>query len=70
MLMSVPLWLVWGVYAATYSAANLIDVYNERSAVSATTGSMTKLFGTTAVNMTASIIKDVAFVKMFGKHVE
>jgi hypothetical protein len=30
MLRSVPLWLVWGVYASTYIAANSIDVYNER----------------------------------------
>jgi hypothetical protein len=30
MLRSVPVWLVWGVYGATYIAANTIDVYNER----------------------------------------
>jgi hypothetical protein len=31
---------------------------------------MTKLFGTTAVNMGASLVKDVTFAKMFGKKVE
>lgn len=31
---------------------------------------MTKLFGTTAVNMSASLVKDVTFAKMFGKQVE
>jgi hypothetical protein len=30
-LFSIPLGLVWGVYCATYIAANSIDVYNERS---------------------------------------
>jgi hypothetical protein len=33
MLRSVPLWLVWGVYGATYIAANTIDVYNERKSI-------------------------------------
>ncbi len=28
-----------------------------------------KLFGTTAVNMSASLVKDVTFAKMFGKQV-
>ena len=31
---------------------------------------MSKLFGTTAVNMSASLVKDIAFAKMFGKQVE
>lgn len=30
MLKYLPLYLVWGVYAATYIAANSIDIYNER----------------------------------------
>jgi hypothetical protein len=67
MLFSVPLLLVWGVYCATYVAANSIDVYNERSRASASSASMTKLFGTTVVNMSASLVKDVTFAKMFGK---
>lgn len=67
MLFSVPLLLVWGVYCATYVAANSIDVYNERSKASPSNASMTKLFGTTVVNMSASLVKDVTFAKMFGK---
>lgn len=66
MLFSIPLGLVWGVYAATYIAANSIDVYNERKALSAGKASMVKLAGTTVVNMSASLIKDVTFAKMFG----
>lgn len=70
LLFSIPLALVWGVYAATYIAANMIDVYNERTAASTKQASMAKLFGTTAVNMSASLVKDVTFAKMFGKQVE
>lgn len=64
---SPALWLVWGVYGATYTAANLIDVVAERQQVSPTTHSSAKLVGTTGVNMSASLLKDVAFAKMFGK---
>ncbi len=70
LLFSVPLALVWGVYGATYIAANMIDVYNERTAASTKQASMTKLFGTTAVNMSASLVKDVTFAKLFGKQAE
>ena len=66
MLMSVPLWLVWGVYASTYIAANSIDVYNERKALAANNAAMVKLGGVTAVNMSASLVKDVTFAKLFG----
>jgi len=66
MLMSIPLLLVWGVYAATYIAANSIDVYNERKALSAKQAAMVKLAGVTGVNMSASLIKDVTFAKLFG----
>jgi hypothetical protein len=31
---------------------------------------MTKLFGTTVVNMSASLVKDVTFAKLFGKKTE
>ena len=31
---------------------------------------MQKLFGTTAINMSSSLVKDIAFAKMFGKQVE
>lgn len=66
-LFSFPLLLVWCVYGSTYIAANLLDVYNERMGVTGNTASMQKLFGTTVVNMSASLVKDVAFAKMFGK---
>jgi len=70
LIMSAPLWMVWGVYSSTYMAANLIDVYSERKELSKNQHSMGKLVGTTAVNMSASLVKDVAFAKLFGKQVE
>ena len=66
-LRTAPLWIVWGVYCSTYIAANSIDVYNERKHVSAANGQMIKLGLVTAVNMGASIAKDVIFAKLFGK---
>jgi len=62
----VAIWMVWGVYGVTYTAANLIDVFSERKDFNTTQHSSIKLVGTTGVNMTASIAKDVAFAKMFG----
>lgn len=64
---SPALWLVWGVYGATYTAANVMDVVSERKEISAKTHSSVKLVGTTGVNMSASLVKDVMFAKMFGK---
>jgi hypothetical protein len=61
---------VWGVCGSTYIAANVLDVYNERKSKEIREASITKLFGTTVVNMTASLIRDVTFAKMFGKQVE
>lgn len=66
LLRSAPLWMVWGVYGSTYTAANLIDVYCERAKTSKGNASAGKLVGTTAVNMSASLVKDVAFAKLFG----
>jgi len=66
---SPALWMVAGVYGATYTAANLIDVVAERSAATPSQHSGAKLVVTTATNMSASIAKDVAFAKMFGKEV-
>lgn len=66
-LMGPAIWLVAGVYGATYTAANLIDVVAERKQATPTQHNTAKLFGTTAVNMSASLVKDVAFAKMFGK---
>lgn len=70
MFLSFPSLLVWSVYGATYFAANLLDIYNERNGVTGQKASMSKLFGTTAVNMSASLVKDVTFAKMFGKQVK
>lgn len=64
---SPALLLVWGVYGATYTAANLVDVVAERQQASPTTHNSAKLVGTTGVNMSASLVKDVLFAKMFGK---
>jgi len=64
---SPALWLVWGVYGATYTAANLIDVVSERKQVAASTHSSAKLVGTTGINMGSSLVKDILFAKMFGK---
>ena len=38
--MSFPFWLVWTVYACTYTCANRFDVYNERKNVPATQAAM------------------------------
>lgn len=64
---SPAIWMVAGVYGATYATANLIDVAAERRSATPTQHSVVKLVGTTAVNMSSSIAKDVAFAKMFGK---
>ena len=65
------LWMVAGVYGVTYATANLIDTTCERlldrqKESSATLHGAAKLVGTTAVNMTASVTKDVAFARMYG----
>ena len=66
MLTRLPFWMVAGVYGATYATANSIDVACERQATSATMHSGVKLFGVTAVNMSAGVAKDAAFARMFG----
>lgn len=55
--------LIWGVYAATYGAANLTDTACERISISP----LAPVFVmTTVVNMTSCIFKDRAFTRMFG----
>jgi len=55
--------LIWGVYAATYGAANLTDSWCEKMSISP----LAPVFvATTAVNMTSCIYKDRAFTRMFG----
>ena len=70
-LVQPSLWMVAGVYGCTYAAANLIDSGCERlldrddEKTPAVHGAV-KLAGTTGVNMSAAITKDVMFAKMFG----
>ena len=59
-------WMVASVYAATYATANLIDSVSARREVSPAVHGTTKLLGTTAINTTACIAKDVAFARMYG----
>lgn len=59
--------LVMGVYGATYGTANFIDVMAERNDTGAATHNSLKLVGTTAAYTSSSIVKDVAFAKMFSK---
>jgi len=65
-LVAPSLWMVAGVYGATYATANCIEVACQRSSTSATTSGAAKFVGVTGVNMSASIAKDAAFAKMFG----
>eukprot|EP00966_Prymnesium_polylepis_P297926 6883657-Prymnesium_polylepis.1 len=65
--------MVAGVYFCTYSTANLIDTLCERllDPKAASTPQLhngTKVVGTTAANMSASIAKDVAFAKCDAHH--
>ena len=72
MLTRLPFWMVAGVYGATYATANTIDVVCERSLhdrdeeSAKMLSSGVKLFGVTAVNMSAGVAKDAAFARMFG----
>ena len=59
-------WMITGVYAVTYTAANLIDSAASYMSASPTVHGAAKLFGTTAINTTACIAKDVAFARRFG----
>ena len=59
-------WMVTGVYAATYAAANLIDTFGADGRMSPAVHGTVKLLGTTAINTSACIAKDIAFARMFG----
>lgn len=63
------LWM-WGTYAVSYAAANSLRTateFSERQKYDMPVSSNTALFaGTTAVNSTASLIKDRAYAKLFG----
>ena len=70
MLTSLPYWMVAGVYGSTYATANSIDAISERAfdpdGDNKFVKGAVKLFGVTAVNMTAGVAKDAAFARMFG----
>ncbi|CAI5710607.1 hypothetical protein KXD40_006217 [Peronospora effusa] len=55
--------IVFGLYTATYMAANAVDSVCEYIE---TDNQMPKFIGTTAVNMSLCIAKDRAFARMFG----
>eukprot|EP00928_Gymnodinium_smaydae_P063545 TRINITY_DN4709_c0_g1_i1.p1 TRINITY_DN4709_c0_g1~~TRINITY_DN4709_c0_g1_i1.p1 ORF type:complete len:287 (-),score=61.14 TRINITY_DN4709_c0_g1_i1:209-1069(-) len=59
--------LVMGVYTATYGANNLIDVMAERYEMTSAVQNTSKLVVATGAYTTSSILKDVAFAKMFSK---
>merc|ERR1719291_48537 len=62
--------MVMGVYTLTYGANNVTDVVSERYDLGSATQNMMKLFGATGAYTTSSILKDVAFAKMFSKAAE
>merc|ERR1712190_530027 len=67
---AIPFGMVMGVYSLTYGASNLVDVVSERYDLDSTTQNSMKLFGATGAYTTSSIVKDVAFAKMFSKAAE
>jgi len=67
---SIPFCMVMGVYTLTYGASNVADVVSERYDLGSATQNMMKLFGATGAYTTSSILKDVAFAKMFSKAAE
>jgi len=64
---AIPFGMVMGVYSLTYGANNLVDVLGERYEMGSATQNSLKLFGATGAYTTSSIMKDVAFAKMFSK---
>mmetsp|Transcript_494 Transcript_494/g.1145 ORF Transcript_494/g.1145 Transcript_494/m.1145 type:complete len:503 (-) Transcript_494:139-1647(-) len=62
------LWMVAGVYGATYGAANLSDVAAERSQAEPSVAAVGKFSATTTANMAGSVLKDAAFARLFGAY--
>lgn len=54
---------IWGVYSGTYIVANNIEAICERSNTPAL---VPKFIGSSAANITLSVLKDKAFAQMFG----
>merc|ERR1712060_58320 len=67
---AIPFGMVMGVYTLTYGASNLVDVVSERRDLGSGTQNSMKLLGATGAYTTSSILKDVAFAKMFSKAAE
>jgi len=67
---ALPFSMVMGVYTLTYGANNLVDVLGERFEMGSATQNSLKLFGATGAYTSSSILKDVAFAKMFSKAAE
>jgi len=67
---ALPFGMVMGVYTLTYGANNLVDVVGERYELASATQSTMKLLGATGAYTSSSIVKDVAFAKMFSKAAE
>jgi hypothetical protein len=55
--------MIWGVYGGTYIVANSIESISERSKTSPT---VPKFIGSSATNITLSVLKDKAYARMFG----
>jgi hypothetical protein len=72
--------LMWGVYAATYSAANSLKTATEHyeykrsasprraSPTPTDVSKVTVFLGTTLVNSSSALLKDQAYAKMFGSN--
>lgn len=58
--------MVWGVYSATYLAANWSDTITDKLQFNHKDKSITKLSTTTSVNMIACLLKDRAFAIKYG----
>lgn len=55
--------MIWGVYGGTYVVANSIESICERSKTSPV---VPKFIGSSATNISLSVIKDKAYARMFG----
>lgn len=55
--------MIWGVYGGTYIVSNSIEAISERSETSPI---LPKFIGSSATNITLSVLKDKAYARMFG----
>lgn len=68
---SVPFLLLYSVYSATYCTANFVDTASNLGSTDVETWSRQttgfgKFLATTAVNLTASVYKDMRYAKFYG----